>query len=437
MEKTSKHVCILISLTLLAEPAWAATEWQIGRGAATADATGLLTYDSNVEGNKDGEDDFSTSLTPTVRYRRIDSLVTSEASLSATAQRYFENSEFDNETYRANYSLQLPRNESLRTYGLGFLAGYNESVDIDPDISQRVGSQTFKASITGDVMLARSHLLNAEAGYTHTERDIGSTHKSYNLGGGYSYSLNDGTKLGASYRHRVSQTESDDPSRPSLDQTSDEVDFNASRPLYAEVEAFGSVGYRWLDRGDQENRKNLADDNNYTLRFGLQGQFLPKKYFPKTTGTFRIAYEDAVTPGLNDNASARLVGLVSVDWQARDATSVGFTVSRSQDLTVTDDTVVNNSISLRAVQRIGYFVSATAIVGYTQSSYSGFNTIGAGGADESDRTDKRYNASLLIGYQINSNWSAGLNYTYQISNSSRANSDFERHTVTLHATYAF
>jgi opacity protein-like surface antigen len=242
---------------------------------------------------------------------------------------------------------------------------------------------------------------------------------------------------GVSYRHSVTDSEAavslGASAAPTLSQVSDSVALNVTRPLYGDLTGRASVGYRWLDRGDGENAVGLEDSNGYTMSLGLSGQFLPRKYFPKTTGSFNIGYEDSQSPGLNDDSPRRLIGSLSLTWEARDTTSVSLSFSRSQSLTATDETSVNNGVNLSVSQAVGHFVSCSLDVGYTQSQFddSGFSSVNA------ERSDDVYSAGIGIAYQINLSWSAGFNYRFVNSQSSLETSSYDRHTVKLSATYVF
>jgi outer membrane protein assembly factor BamA len=421
---TRALAALLVSLPPLGLEA--RTEWNVGRGAVTFDTTAGVTYDTNVEGNADGEDDVNLFLTPVARYRRIDSLFTSDADLSVTVNRYLDRSENDNEAIRANYSLNLPRDAGIRTYGASFSAGYNKSFEVNEDINQRSGQETYNFDLDGEVMLARRHLVRGNLGYRQNNRDSGSDKQTWTAGSSYSYTFNEGTTVGSSYRGTRTETTSDDPARPSLDQVSHSVDVNASRRLYADVNGRAAVGYRWLDRGQAENDSGLQDNNGYTLSLGLDGQFLPAQYFPKTTGRFSFGYEQSQAPGLNDDATSRVIGSIDIRWLARTTTTLNLNLSRAQELNTQDDTVVRNTASIGVDQTINAFLSANATVSYTLADYVG-----------SDREDNRYGFRSTLNYQINRDWSAALAYTYTLSDSSRANADYDRHTLTLSANYAF
>lgn len=344
MNRNSHLAAVIGAFMASAGTGLAVTEWQLGRGSVALFTSASATYDSNLQASPVATDDFYFALTPLAKYRRADSIFTSDASLSFTAQRYLEETQFDNNSLNFSYVGSIPR-DNERTYGANIRFGYDESVDADADINRRVASESFSAGAGFELMVARAHLLSTDASYRMVTRDFGSDQTTWGLNNSYAYSLRDGTSIGARYGYTVTETESDDPSRASLDQASHDVAANVSRTLYAGVRGSASVGYRWLDRGDEENQANLPDTEGYTMSVGLDGQFLPKRYFPKTTGQFRVAYESAVSPGLNDGDSKRLVGSINVQWQARETTSVGVGVARAQDLSASDQTVVTTTVS--------------------------------------------------------------------------------------------
>ena len=436
MKKFVSSVRLAAVLPVLAHTAWSVTEWQLGRGAVTAQISGSSTYDSNIQTASNGDSDLFFSLSPTVSYRRTDSLITSEATIRAGVDRYVNETRFDGENYNGTYSLSMPSSEE-RSYGFNFRTGYDEGASPDASLNSRVLSKTFSTSLSGNVTLNRVHDLQASANYSQTTRDQGNNQDIFDYGPSYSYRFDSGMTAGASYRHSITQSEaatsSAAPANPSLDQVSDSVALNVTRPLYGDLTGRASLGYRWLDRGDRENTVGLEDSDGYTMSIGLSGQFLPRKYFPKTTGFFNIGYEDSQSPGLNDDSPRRLIGSLSLTWEARDTTSVSLAFSRSQGLTATDETAVDNSVNLSVSQAVGHFVTCNFDVGYTQSEFddSGFASV------NTQRSDDVYTAGIGIAYQINLSWSAGFNYRFVNSQSTLETGSYDRHTVKLSATYVF
>ncbi|TAG32746.1 MAG: hypothetical protein EAZ36_01810, partial [Verrucomicrobia bacterium] len=219
MKHTFRLKVALGSLLVGVAQAAARTEWKLGEGSVALFATGSATYDSNLGSSANGSDDVYFTLTPLARYRKINSLFKSDASVSVSMQRYASENQFNNDSVNASYSGGIARSDE-RTFGASVTLGFNQSVDADSDLNRRVASDAINAGVGVELMVARDHLFRANTNYRMTNRDFGSDQIAWGLGTSYAYSLNEGTDIGASYNYSVTETESvATPSISSLDQT--------------------------------------------------------------------------------------------------------------------------------------------------------------------------------------------------------------------------
>jgi hypothetical protein len=281
--------------------------------------------------------------------------------------------------------------------------------------------------VSGEVLVAERNLLTAGVAVRDYERSFGSDRitRSGNLG--YSYvGFTDGTVVGVAYTKSTNETMHSTLDTPALDQKTDTILMTVKRPIYDQLAAMASYGYRWLDRGVQEQNVGLADVSGPVYNLSLDGPFLPRKYFPKTTGTFRVAYEQSDAPGLNDRSTRRLVGEIDVGWAARENTNVHVFTNRAQDLSITDNTVVSLNSGISVSQAIGTFVHSSLGFTYTNADFVNLG-----------RTDERYLFHAEASYRINRTWSSSLSYSYLHSVSSQAIGNYNRHIVSLTLTYAF
>jgi Putative beta-barrel porin 2 len=401
-------------------------EWAIGRGAVSIQTSGALNYDSNLQASAVTEGDFYLDNNLTALYRRQHSRIKTDATLVAGIERYLELTDFNSENYQANYALSLPRGEDY-DFGASATLAYFEQTESDVDLNTRVHAQSFNASLATELALTRNHIFSNGLAANQTLRDVGSASRSYEGNLKYDFlGFAQDTSVGIAYTGKNTQTDSDSANRTGLEQVSHSLSVQASRPLYAQVLATTALGYSWLERSAEEQALGLTNSGGLIYSFALSGEFLPRKYFPKTKGTFRIGYEEASSPGLNDNNTRRVVGNFDVRWQARERTSVGLSLSRNQDLTATDNTVLTNTAEVNITQAIGQSLNSQLALGYTLADYPGL-----------DRVDHRTSFTSTSSYVFNRRWSTAFRYGYLLSLSSATRSDYASHNVRLSATYVF
>jgi hypothetical protein len=401
-------------------------EWQVGRGALKVDADGGIVYDSNIRSSASEQADTYVFLHPTLHYRRHGARFKLDGQAGVRVLRYFDQTIHDSENPHASLDWNMARVEG-HTTAAHLQLNYRETTQALPEINEIVKTRDAMVGVSGEVLVAQRNLLNAALSYRDVEHDIGSDRVSQHGRLGYTYvGFTDGTTFGFDYARLRTETTDNTFSNYSLDQTSDTVSARLARPIYAGLTGSVSYGYRWLDRGEAEAVLGLPSRDGSFVSATLNGSFLPKQYFPKTTGRFRIGYEQAESPGLNDNSSERLVGSIEIDWQARPNTSVGVYVRRTQDLGIDDNTIVNSVIGFNLSQNIGSFLKAQAEARYSHADFVNLN-----------REDDRYEVELSARYEINRRWSARGSIRYLRSNSTFEYADYDRVIVSLSASYAF
>lgn len=401
-------------------------EWQAGRGAVTLEAALSAAFDSNLYASAREVSDYYLTFEPVVRYREPTARFVTNGSAGVRIRRHLDETFSNSEDADVRLNWAMAR-EGGHTTGAALDLAYFETSDAVFDVNQRVRARHFHASGSGEVLVARRNLLSA--GFTHREgdRDIGSDQRSRSGRVGYSYvGFPDESTLGFSYLHQHNRSTDTFSGARQIDQTVRTVSATYSRPLYAEATAALTYGYRWLDRGSTEAAFALPDRQGSFVSFSLGGPFLPARYFPKTSSTFRLAYEQAEVPGMNDRSNERLVGQLDVTWQARERTSVTLSARRAQELSITDNTVINAGGGVTVRQAVGNFIQAEMHLAYTNAEFIGWG-----------RTDDRYEARVSGQYAINRRWSSSLAYSYLDSESTSPIADFDRHVVNLTATYAF
>ena len=363
---------------------------------------------------------------PVLRYRQLDARFKLDASAGVRIKRYRDYTAANSEDADARLKWSLPR-ENGATTGADLNLSYFESSDAVLEVNQRVHSQSFEAAAGGEVLVTRRNLLSAGFNYGDTQRDFGSDQRSRSGRVGYSFvGFTNGTVVSLGYRRQRSTSTDSFSGAGLLDQTAQTATATISHPLYAEAAVALTYGHRWLDRGAMERALNLPDSDGSFVGLSLNGPFLPRQYFPKTTGTFHLAYEQAEIPGINDRNRQRLVGQLDVTWQARERTGVTLAARRTQQLSLTDHTIVNLGGSVTVRQAIGNFLTADLELGYNEADFIGLG-----------RTDDRYEGRLSGRYALNRAWSARLSYLYLDSRSNLPLATFERHIVELTLTHVF
>ena len=401
-------------------------EIQVGDGALQLDTSLTGVYDSNLRASVNNIEDYYLSFEPTLRYRRLGARFTTEASAGLRIRRYLDTTTSNSEDADLLFDWNMKRADGHTTsarLGLGYL----EATDANVDINDLVRTKTFSANAGGEVLMADRNLFSAGLSYRDSTRNLGSDQKNSNTNLGYTFlGLSSRSELNFTYAHFESQSTRNDADVQSIDQKGDTVSARISKTLYDQLKGSLTYGYRWLDRGQQEELLGLQNKNGSFFGLDFEGPFLPRQYFPKTTGTFHIGYEQAESPGLNDRNNQRLVGRIEVSWAARENTRVSVFASRSQALSITDDTVVNESTGLTLRQGVGAFIDTDFTLMYTNADF-----VNRG------RKDDRYEARAGATYRINRTWSSGITYRYLKSESDAVQANYTRHVVSGTATYAF
>lgn len=420
-----KKVLATAALLVLAGPAVFA-EWAAGSGALQLETLFSGTYDSNIRDSVDDIADYYFTFEPTLRYRSTDSRFTTNASAGVRFKRYADHSSANSDDANLRFDWRLLR-EADHTVGADLSLAYYEVTEPVLEVNTLVRTRTFSAQGSGEVLVARSNLLGAGFTYSDSQRNLGSDQELSSARVNYSYiGMPDGTRLTLDYQRQHNRSRPTDAAMPQLDQNADNVSASVSHPLFEECNLVGTYGYRWLDRGREEAAAGLPDEHGSFYSVGVDGPFLPRQYFPKTTGTFRLAYEQAAVPGLNEHSDQRLVGRLDVAWQARPRTKVRVFASRSQELTIDDNTVIDETGGVGLTQLVGEFVTLEATVRRTNADFINLA-----------RTDNRSEGELSGTWQVNRRWSSQLGYRYLHSESNAALANFDRHLVRWDLTYVF
>lgn len=420
-----KTMIAAASIAALSSPAFASIP--VGRGEITPSATATATYDSNVFGVREATDDYSVTLRPGVSYKRQAALIEASANFGVSVIRYDEQTQLDQENLDAIFTLSLPDSD-VRNYSGSASAAYLESSDLDTDLNARVQKQTTTLDTRAALASGPRTDFSASVNHTDTERSVASDQQT--LGTQLTYGYKDffyGNTLHLAANYDQLESSGDNDRGAALDQSSYLFTAGLSRAFVREaLRARASYGYRILNRSAAETDAGVKRQSGSVISAGLDGPFLPKKYFPKIESRFGVAYQDSATPGINDTGSEELTGFISLAWKARSTTDVTFGVTRSQRLSANDLSIVSTNVRLGLNQVLRPNLDGSLSVSQDWSSY---NTV--------DREDSTVSAGGSLNYRFARFWDASLSHSFSSTDSGVSASAYDRHVTNLSVTYRF
>lgn len=424
---SSAYLPAALLASTLVLPATGLAFAEVARGSLTLTTTGSVAYDTNLSGNTTKLEDTIFTLAPTLGYTRAAGLGSIEAALGTAIHRYADLSDLDSEDYFASLAVDLPTPEGARQAG-NFNAGYSDRTDIDEDVGTRIRAKSWTAAFAGTYRAGPRTDLRARFSYGDTTRDTRADTTRWSAAVGFDYSdFLGGFGLQGDYRYSATDSSSYTAGgTTALDQTSHHASTGLFYKFVNGLRASVDAGYRWIDRGANEQALHPESGDGATFGVRLDGPFLPASRFPKLRSSFGLGLEKGETLGLNDGGSTTLVGNLSLSWQARERTALTFGATRSQGLTSDNLSRVANTVQLGATQRIGQKTSLTGSLSQQWGSFPG-----------TDRSDRRTRASANLSYALNQTWQAGASYAYTLSRSSNDFLDFDRHLVSASVSCRF
>jgi hypothetical protein len=425
--KTLRPIAGLLILPILfACPSLASIP--VGRGEVSIAATLSATYDSNVSGRRGSQEDYYGTFAPRVSYMRRAGKIEADASVGLSSVRYLDSKQFDSDNPSASVALQLAE-KSFQNISGSISADYSETYQVDQDLNARIQSDITTFSGQAGLVTGARTSLSLHGSFSDAKHSgAGASDQQTLTGGGafnYSNFLGETTAI-LSYDYTESESSGDNMLGVDLDQNSHHFSLGLSRPLYREVTGRVNFGYRILNRSAAETAAGTTRQTGTTLSATLNGPFLPTRVFPKIKSQLSLSYQDATTPGINDDGSKSLTGDVSLAWEARESTTISLGASRTQRLAVTDISVVTTSARAGITHKLRYNLSGSAGVNYDWNSYRGI-----------DRSDEIFSYDGALNYNFARTWTASASYRYQSSQSNQTVSDYVRHLAILSLGYTF
>jgi hypothetical protein len=399
----------------------------VGRGDIFASATATTTYDSNVYGSPDATGDFSGTLAPRLSYLRQAALVESEVNAGVAIIRYLDETALDTENFDANAALRFPVTAG-RNFSGSLSAAYVESSDLDTDINTRVNTESTTFEARSALVTGPRSDVALNASYNDSQRDVTSDRQTF--GSEFAYGYRDffyGNNLRLAANYDRLETSGDNASGVPLDQTAYMMTVGLNRLIARDTLRVGvNYGYRILERSAAETTSGETRQAGSVISASIDGPFLPRKYFPKTDSRFGVTYQEATSPGIDDEGTKDVTGFLNLGWQARETTRVTFALNRSQRLSSNDLSVVSTNVRVGLEQIFRHNLNGTLTAGYDWSEYDGIG-----------RSDTTTLLGAALRYQISRAWDSSLIYDFTSTNSDVPASDYDRHLVSLNVTYRF
>ena len=371
-------VYVVVLASSIATAPHASAFYEFARGEFLLHMGGTATYDSNVFGTSDAEDDVLLVFNPELQYIRRAGRSDLSVRTGVIVGRFVDFNDEDFEDYYAQLDVGYPVAAASR-FGGGVALSFQQTTGLSETLSTRTQTERYQAAINNNYRLNQRIGLTNSLNYTRTERvgfrsveGIGGS-----LGTRYFYSEN----LGFSLNYRIRRSTSS-----------------------------GAAA------GD--TRESIF----HAVTVGADGQLTQRVTGSVSAG----AQASQVARG---GGSGRVRGIVSagLNWAARANTRVSLDASRNQDLSGEGRTLERTSVSVGVFQRLTPKMTGNVSAGYRLSEFSGVET---------DR-DHAYTAGTGLSYTFTDRWVGGLDYAYTHIDSERRDVKFDRHTVALSTRYTF
>jgi hypothetical protein len=398
----------------------------LGRGELGFGATAGATYDSNLFGSPAATGDLYGTVTPLLTYARRAALIQASAEASISVLRYVEQTALDSENVNTSLKLQLDEGAGSKLFG-SVAGGYHENSDVDTDLNRRVRTKAYTLAGRGTLVTGVRTDLGFSGNYGKTLRSVASDQETLNGELAFNYKqFLDGYTLRFVGDYNETKSSGKNLLGAKLNQTSYQGQTVLQKTLRDVFNVYAGYGYRVLNRSSRETTAGQTRLSGPLFTAGIEGPFLPPKYFPKIKSSFNVAYSEAAAPGINDAGSKSLAGSLSLNWQARPTTTVGLTATRGQRLSADDLTVQSTAVQFTVEQKLRYNLTGKLGGGYDWESFRGIG-----------RSDRIITAQAALTYAFARRWNANLAYRLNSATSTRAASVFDRHVMTASVGYFF
>ncbi len=365
-------------------------------GDVTVQGTLSVTDSNRVSPNANSGGDTIIGFTPAIYYTRESNRMNMEANLSFPMQKYDKNEYLDSDSINFGMSGEIPFGAGPKlsgNWGVSYFDGVQSSVLTN----QNLDSQTLSLNAYADYVLQRRLSFRTRAAYNDRSSNGIDT---------VSTNANTTTVFAAGLHAREL--------------------IRGRIGLYAEYQ----IQDRKTDRGLINQGVNDKDSG---LNFGITGQILPERLFPKLEADLSFGFNSSSASDRSSASSSlgrdnRLSLNGKLAYPANAKTNVALTFGRNLSITDDDRTVESSQVNLSLDYTPKPKLSFAASIGLQTSDFI---------YDLEARKDDSMTANLSARYSIRSNWSTSLAYNFRDSQSNQAISDYNSSQLVLSTTLTY
>ncbi len=311
------------------------------KGAVAFAVDSEISYDSNVEGNRDEKDDVVAMVRPELLYRFDAGTLNIDAFVGYEVTEYDQESQYDSTDLKSGLTLLYPVGQESR-FDLRFDAGFNEVTGTDANLLRVVEREVTTASLRGRYDFTEDYFVRGEFRFSD---------ESY-------------------------QTDGFDD----VQEITVPLDFFYR---YSENLAFG-LGYRYRDTRVSEDGPEEEDNSDHAVYLALEGRVAPSTEGEVRVGLQRREFE---TSDVDDDDS--FFAEVSLAWEAADPTLVELSAGQEFETSGVGETVERIYAELSVRHRFNDKLSARLAGGYEERDFS-----------DTERTDEEFYLRLNGDYVL-------------------------------------
>lgn len=334
--------------------------------------------------------DTYLTFTPTLRYTKESTTSTFNAFLSAPIRRYDENAFLDSDSLIFDIGSELPFGSGQKLTG-SWNVSYFDGVKENYDSNRNLDTESLNINVNADLLLRNQLTLRARANYR--DRSNKGIVDSLDIESGYS---NDNTSDSYS------------------------IGLHARELIRGRMGAYAE--YRIQNRKTQNGSIDEDDDG---LNFGITGQILPERLFPKLEADLSFGFASVKRNGTS-NSRMTLNGVLA--YPANSKTNVSLNYRKNFDITDDDQSIERGTLSLAVDYTPQPKLTLALETGIENKDY--FN-------DTSGRKDDMWTFETRASYSIRTNWLTTLSFNYRDNASQEILRDYSYGTVTLSTTVLF
>lgn len=370
-------------LAALAAPLHAGV--QFAKGEVNLSATAQVSFTDRVAPNADSRSDTIYTFTPTISYKRASDRIDVNAALSAPFVRYGSNSALDSENTDFSLSGNVPYAPASRLSG-SWGVNYFEGIQSNLLLNRNQSLESFGANFATNLRLLRNISLKATANYTDRNTDSSDL-----------------------FSNKT---------------TSYQLGVQGHNFIRGRIGAYAT--YQWQFR---ETAGDLVDDKDSGLNFGITGQILPERLFPKLDAD--LSFGLASSEDLRSRTGGRRNHLTlngRLSYPATPKSNVSLTYRRNLSVSDDDRTVLSSNVNLSLSYAMNQKLGFGASVGHSSNEFLEL---------ESNRKSDATTFAINARYSIRRNWSAATFYNFRDNASDISFGDYSSSVFGVSSTIAY